>query len=451
MLANSHMHVLFGMAHAGYLRNFEAGIAALLDRGHRVTVATGRVRPETAPIVARLQVRGTFILNEGAPALTDPPDERGARLRAALDYWFYLQPHFRTTPALRQRALNDAPRFAVRMEHAPPFIRRAVAAGLRHLERRRPVPKPLLDFMRTAKPDVVLLTPLIYLKSTQILWLRAARRIGVPTVFCVHSWDNLTTKGTLHDMPTRVLVWNQAQCAEAEALHGVDQARCAVTGATAFDHWFSTRPTMSREEFLRSTGLPPGRKVLLYLCSSRFIAKGEVNWIEEWIRALRAAPDQAVREALVIVRPHPSVVDTPQVSRLGDPAVRLFPQHNENPVSDEARMRYFHSLYYSDAVVGLNSTSMIEAAILDKPVLSIRAPGSARVRKTLHFAHIEDGLLTVAPDLDTHVQQLSEVLNGETPLQRSRDFVEAFVRPLGLDHPAGIRMAELVEALVASG
>src|SRR5688572_2352106 len=324
------MHVLFGMAHAGYLRNFEAGIAALLDRGHRVTVATGRVRDETRPIVERLYARGAFVVSE-APDVTNPPDVLGGRLRAALDYWFYLQPQFQATPALRQRALKVTPRFAVQMEQAPALVRRVVAVALRALERRRPVPRSLLDFLRSAEPDVVLLTPLIYLKSTQVQWLRAARRLGVPSVFCVHSWDNLTTKGTLHDMPTLVLVWNQAQCAEAEALHGIDKARCAVTGATAFDHWFSTRPAMSREQFLSSIGLPSGRKVLLYLCSSRFIAKSEVTWIDEWIRALRAAPDPTVREAVVIVRPHPSVVATPQISRLGDPAACLFPQHNENP------------------------------------------------------------------------------------------------------------------------
>lgn len=440
------MHVLFGMPHAGYLRNFESGIAALLDRGHRVTIATHRVGPETKPIIERLHARGTFTLSK-IPDIVDPPDALGARLRAALDFWHYLKPDFRTTPALRHRAESCAPGFAVRMEHAPELIRHAVASGFHHLEKRRPVPRRLLDFLSSAKPDVLLLTPLIYLESTQVLWLRAARQIGVPSVFCVHSWDNLTTKGTLHDMPTLVLVWNGAQCAEAEALHGVDKARCAVTGATAFDHWFSTRPTMSREEFLRSAGLPSGRRMLLYLCSSRFIAKREVVWVEEWIRALRASSDPAIRDAAVIVRPHPSVVETPQISRLGDPAVCLFPGSPENPVSDEARMRYFHSLYYSDAVVGLNTTSMIEAAILDKPVLSIRLPGSARVRETVHFAHIEQGLLSVAPDLNTHVRQLSDTLKGESSVRSSRGFVEAFVRPLGLHYPAGTRMAELVEAV----
>jgi hypothetical protein len=310
------------------------------------------------------------------------------------------------------------------------------------------VPRSLLDFLSRSKPDVVLLTPLIYLRSTQVLWLRAARRLGVPSVFCVHSWDNLTSKGTLHDMPTLMLVWNKAQCAEAQALHGVDKARCAITGATAFDHWFSTRPTLSRDQFLSSIGLPTDRKVLLYLCSSRFVAKGEVVWVEEWIRALRAASDPTVRDAAVIVRPHPSVAAPPQVSRLEDPAACLFPGHTENPVSDEARMRYYHSLCYSDAVIGLNTTSMIEAAILDKPVLSIRVPGSARVRQTVHFGYIEHDLLTLAADLDTHVRQLSQVLNAPPPVQRSRTFLEKFVRPLGLEYPAGVRLAELVEALV---
>jgi hypothetical protein len=441
------MHVLFGMTHAGYLRNFESGVAALLDRGHQVTVATHRVEAETRPIIARLEARGAFVLKE-IPGVTGPPDELGARLRAALDYWHYLQPPFRATPALRHRAEKLAPPYAVQLQNAPALVRRAVAAAVRQFEKRRPVPGSLIDFLAGMKPDVLLLTPVIYLESTDVLWIRAARRLGVPSVFCVHSWDNLTTKGTLHDMPSLVLVWNQAQCAEAETLHGVEKARCAISGATAFDHWFSMRPTMSRDEFLRSADLPVDRKVLLYLCSSRFIAKGEVKWVEEWIRALRAAPEPGVRDAAVIVRPHPSVIDVPQISEIGDPAARLFPDHRENPVSDEARMRYFHSLHYSDAVVGLNTTSMIEAAILDKPVLSVRAPGSARVRQTVHFAHIEDGFLTVAADLKTHVGQLSKVLNGESPRPSSRGFVETFVRPLGLDRPAGVRMAELIENLI---
>jgi hypothetical protein len=63
MIAFSEMHVLFGMPHGGYLRNFEAGIAALLDRGHRVTVVT-KPEAETAPIVARLQSRGSFVQTE---------------------------------------------------------------------------------------------------------------------------------------------------------------------------------------------------------------------------------------------------------------------------------------------------------------------------------------------------------------------------------------------------
>src|SRR6185436_1416582 len=153
MIAFSQMHVLFGMPHAGYLRNFEAGIAALLDRGHRVTVVT-KADPDTAPIVARLQARGSFVLTENPDI--GPHDGRGARLRATLDYWYYLQPQFQATPALRKRAEDVAPPFAVRMAHAPALVRRAVATVLRRLEQRRPVPALLLDYLNQVKPDVVL-------------------------------------------------------------------------------------------------------------------------------------------------------------------------------------------------------------------------------------------------------------------------------------------------------
>jgi hypothetical protein len=438
------MHAVFGMSHAGYLRNFESGIGTLLDRGHRVTVVTERVSREVRPIAQRLEGRGAFSMLL-APGMAEPPDPAGVRLRNALDYWHYLQPAFRDTPGLRKRALDVAPPFARRLTRAPAWARRAAAGVVAARERGRAVPEALLDFLRRLEPTVILLTPLIYLESSQVLWVRAAAALGIPSLFCVHSWDNLTTKGTLHGLPTRVLVWNEAQRTEAAALHRIPPERCDITGAPAFDHWFAARPSLTREAFLRERGLPPDRAVLLYLCSSRFIAKGEAGWVGEWLRALRGSEDTRVREAAVIVRPHPAMVASPRDWHLGDPAACVFPEQTENPVSDDARLRYFHSLHYADAVVGLNTTAMIEAAILDKPVLSVRQAGSAQIRDTVHFGHMADGLLTVAPDLETHVRQLAGTLAAGTP-ERSRAFVAGFVRPLGREYPAGLRFAELVEA-----
>ena len=47
--------------------------------------------------------------------------------------------------------------------------------------------------------------------------VKSAKAIGVPVVFPVFSWDNLSTKGLIHVQPDRVLVWNEHQKREAVA------------------------------------------------------------------------------------------------------------------------------------------------------------------------------------------------------------------------------------------
>src|SRR5262249_56446270 len=87
---------------------------------------------------------------------------------------------------------------------------------------------------------------------------------------------------------------------------GIPEERVRATGAGLFDEWFERRPSRTRNEFARTVGLDQGRPFVAYLCSSRPIAKhGEIEFVTDWIRALRASPDERVRDIGVLVRPHP--------------------------------------------------------------------------------------------------------------------------------------------------
>lgn len=438
------MHIVFVLPRANGLRNFESGLAALLDRGHRLTLALEFPETKSSPILERLREHADVTVVQ-TPELSAPLADVGLALRACLDYWHYLQPAFDGAPEVRLRASQKATAFGRWAARLPAGVRAALARVFHVIERRLPVPRAAGAWLRQLAPDVVLITPLIYFESRQVWWVRAARACGLPIVFPVHSWDNLSSKGTFHEVPTGVLVWNEAQRREAVALHRLDARVCAVTGATAFDHWFTSRPTVSREAFLTELGLDPSGRVILYLCSSRFIARRERRWIHKWQRGLRRSPHERLRSANVIIRPHPEQGDAWHDWKEGGPLATVFPADGENPIDAGARMRYFHSLYYADVVVGLNSSSLIEAAILDKPVLSVEQPIEAGLRKTVHFGHLSQGLLRVGADLGQHLEQLAETLNGEVSSNRSRQFVRDFVRPFGVDRPAGEVMATALE------
>jgi FkbM family methyltransferase len=295
-------------------------------------------------------------------------------------------------------------------------------------------------------------TPLIEPGAPQSEYLRSARALGIRTAYCVASWDNLTNKGLIHGPVDRVAVWNEAMKDEAVTMHGVEPDRVVVTGAAAFDHWFDWRPSGSRQAFCARVGLPADRPYLLYLCSSKFVAPDEAAFVQTWLARVRAASG-ALRHAGVLVRPHPqnseqwAGVDLQPFA----PAVR-WPEGVTAPVDEQTRNDYFDSIYHSAAVVGVNTTAEIESAILGRPVYTVLADDFRDTQEgTLHFAHLRrsgGGLLHMASDLDAHVVQLEAAL-GDAAAEdgRSRGFVEAFVRPFGLDEPATPRLVDALEAL----
>lgn len=187
-------------------------------------------------------------------------------------------------------------------------------------------------------------------------------------------------------------------------------------------------------------GLPADRPIILYTGSSVFIARSELEapFARRWIESLRASGDPMLASASILIRPHPFNCDgwmTTDFSGLG--AVAVFPRARYTPSAESARDSFFHSLYFASAVVGVNTSAMVEAAILRKPVLSLLAEEfSATQEGTLHFHYLlpeNGGFLRVAQSLTQHVGQLIEVLRnpGVTDEETER-FVRAFLRPHGL-------------------
>ena len=173
------------------------------------------------------------------------------------------------------------------------------------MERAMPPAEDAVRLLQAQRPDLVLLTPLLYFGSHQVDYVRAARAAGIRTVLGVGSWDHLTTKGLIHEAPDYVMVWNEMQRREAADLHRIDPSRVIVTGAQAYDRWFTSKPSVPKPAFCQAAGLPDDRPILLYLCSSPFITPYEVGFVRRWIAAVRGSSDAELRRAAILIRPHP--------------------------------------------------------------------------------------------------------------------------------------------------
>lgn len=453
--------ILFVAPDPGRVRYFEPVLELLAARGHTIHVAIERYR---ARIAGQFDFLESFA--ERYPSVSFGPvhkrdkdhwEDKRRALRSTLEWLHYERPIFDASPDFRARAESAAPERIVRA--LKPFMRLASVRevtdrAVRRLERDLPHSAHAERFIAEHGPDLVMVTPLVWFGASQTDWIRAAQALGVRTIGCMFSWDNLTSKGRLLSEPDVVTVWNAAQRHEASVVHGLNPHRAEITGAQNWDHWFDWSPSRSREELCAEIGLRADRPYVLYLESSGYVG-GEAAFVGEWVDALRASGNPLLADVPVLVRPHPQVVDDvwdrERVTERRDTAV--WPRAGEVPLDRRTRSNFFDSLYHSAAVVGVNTSAFIEAAIVGRPCLTLTLP---RFRKgqtsTVHFHHLRrqnGGPLLEAADIETHLAQLAESLAQPLPDRSAEPFIDAFVRPLGRDVAAAPRLVAAVEELCA--
>jgi hypothetical protein len=460
------MKLLFFARHWSYLRNFESAIELLAQRGHRVHMA---VDVEEAlggrQMIERLAARYPEQLSMGnAPGRAlGAWSELARRIRHALDYLRFLEPRYAVTPHLAGRARERAPRLVVAMLSWPMFRtpagRERLARALRALERALPAVPALERYVASHSPDAVLITPLVDIGSRQLDHLRAAKRLGTRTILPVGSWDHLSSKALLRSVPDAVLVWNEVQRTEAIDMHGVPAERVVVTGAQCYDQWWSRAPGRSREVFCERVGLSAERPFILYVCSSLFRdTADEPSFVLDWIHAVRASSDPRLKDIGILIRPHPARLKEWQQIDLA--SYRNVAFRGAHPVDPEAKDDYFDSMYYSAAIVGLNTSAFIEASVVGRPVHTVLLPEISTTNQegTIHFHYlltVNGGLLRAASSLEEHVALLAESVGEQRRQQRrvdekARRFAEGFVRPFGADVAATPRFVDAIEAVATA-
>jgi hypothetical protein len=457
------MKVLFVMGSPEYLRYYDSTIRLLAERGHGVLVAVNQQK-ELKPV--RLEDHGlpdSVRLLGLVPKRRDRWSRMARLVRGAADYVRYLHPRFAEAPALRVRmsrkGLPPSLRWVDRRlgVYSDATVRRVLGL-LSAVERGIPTSGRVEGFLREHAPDLVLVSPLVDAASDQVDMVRAARRLGIRVAAGIASWDNLTNKGLLRVEPDAVLVWNEAQKREAVEMHGVDAARVVVTGAQPFDRWFHRTPARSLAAFAERVGLTRAERFILFTGSSMFISapEAEVAFVRRWLAAMRGSVHPDLRATPILVRPHPyngwiwADVDVSEFAN-----VAVWPRGKYNAIDPGNRDDYFDSLYYSRAVVGINTSAMVEASIVGRPVHSIVTDDFARTQEgTLHFRHLlpeNGGFLRIGHGLDHHAGLLAASLRDEAgSVEETRRFVSWFLRPHGIDRDCTPVFADALERVASS-
>lgn len=443
--------ILFFVHNLGKTRHFESVILELCRRGHSVTLAAARKRKKLLKLTGVLHAEKRIDVVPCPVHRVDRWEDHVRPLRQARDYLRFLDPRYNGAAKLSARAAEYAPPGWSAFVQRPSVQRnwRWLQRGLELAEAVTPTDRYFELFIQSERPDIVLITPLVDFGSYQTDYVKAAHRLGLPVAFLPFSWDNLTNRGLVRIAPDRTLVWNEYQQREAVEFHGVPADRVVITGAPRFDAFFTMRPATTRDAFCVTIGLDPARPLLLYLCSSNFVAPQEVDFVRRWAAAIRRAPDCILRDVSILIRPHPANAEQWEQASLSDlPGVAVWTARSEM----NADQGLYDSLWHAAAAVGLNTSAMIEAGLLGRAVYTVMPPEFAGgQQQTLHFHYLlarNGGLVEVAGSIDEHLRQLSDELH--TPGRRREQalrFVERFVRPHGVERPVTPIMVGEIERL----
>lgn len=316
-----------------------------------------------------------------------------------------------------------------------------------------PSDKGIRDYLRESQPDVVVASPTNMRYSEEVEYVKAANELGIPTVVPVLSWDNLTTKGLIHELPTVTLAWNETQKSEAVSIHQIPEDSVVVTGSPFLDKWFENQiDPLSEDDFRKRVGLPADIPFVLYLGSSANIASDE-SWLVSQLAAdLAKSSDPRLRNVQVLVRPHGA--NQEPYGKISEPNVTVWMRERQLPDSREAFAEFAASLKFSECCLGLNTTGMVDALLMNKPVITLLVEQyrETNASKAVHYRYLlQAGVYLKAYTTEQAIGLIKRLHDeGDSTHARRERFKLDFIRPHGLDRAAG-EIAALAIQLVAEG
>lgn len=465
------MRVLMVMQHINFFRNLDAVMRELVARGHHVFMLHGtRLDDPKTNKGSRLKRpkktlmgRGLQVAQSEVSAITvgyrPEPDERWHRalrkLRQVVNRSIYFR---RTHPApervadLLEREMSPFMRCLIQGRLMRALLgRRSTLSFWRRIEAASPPSSTIVALLNEIQPDVILVSPLVWPKRpVEADYVRAARSLGIPVIGYVNSWDNLTSKGTVHLLPDLLILWNEALAQEAEELHDIPQEIIRVTGAPHLDRFFEMRPTLSPADMCKLMGCSPAKPYIVYLCTSRTLMASEASVVSAIADALPGQfPDGP---PTLVVRPHPTNPE-PWGGYVHDGVV-VYPKYGDQADSPESWQEYYNQLSGAACVIGLNTTAFLESIVANRPCLTILSDEFYGAQgRTGHFRHLlAADFLEVSRDATEVAARVARIVKGtDAKAEGRRFFAQWFLRPRGIDTPASAIVADAVESIVPSG
>ena len=284
---------------------------------------------------------------------------------------------------------------------------------------RRHVPRRLLDALRS---DCSALVVSNVQPRGVVPYLAAARRLGLPVVAHVASWDHTVGKGVISPYCSRYVVQNEVMEDDLGRYHDIDRSRVVVTGWPQTDVFHRPRPRSDYDALVRSYGFDPARPLVVVMGNTPTNAPYEGRFVER----LLAWWEESARERFqLLFRPHPR--DRQWEERFAPARGRDGVHLQEPSFTDLEELTVL--LQHANAVVANAGTILLDALVNDRPAVCVlydegAPPGESWAAKNVVGKHYEElaasGAFYRAESFEDVVVGLDRALADPSELEDAR-------------------------------
>ncbi len=303
-----------------------------------------------------------------------------------------------------------------------------------------PDPGLYTDLFDKYNPDMVIASTPGWRMDRYLL--RESARRGIPNMTVIVGWDNSSSYNVSGADVQWATCWSELQ--KEELVKGSDwnPEHVYVGGIPSYDGYFRKQWLMPRDDYFKLHGLDSNRKLISYASSFVHFAPNFPN-IEALAKLVSS--DSLAEPSQLLIRLHPShFQDKPKIfaeerARVFELEKKYLHVHVVQPKPLGGSLGYYSGedmdekssmMAYSDVVVTVYSTMLVETAVHDTPMIAatIDAPNGWNHPKKFSLSLKKIG------DWPTHKRfrdaKAGRVANNENQL---RDAINAYLRNPQLD------------------
>jgi CDP-glycerol glycerophosphotransferase (TagB/SpsB family) len=232
---------------------------------------------------------------------------------------------------------------------------------------------------------------------------RASRKLGVPIIGMVRSWDNFSSHGVLRVVPDVLLLQNEFLKEMAIKYQNIyeNEVPMKIVGIPHYDEVVNLSQVLdTRDVFLSKIGLNPDQKYILYGAMGSFLFMHEDELIPIFNDILEK---KSINVHKILYRAHPkfksikeeNVFRNVLIDTKGDYIV------GGEAIDGKSNKYLINSIYHSELVITGASSMAIDAVVLDKPVVCVAFDGSTDEKKIDYYDSVRRFY-----DLYTHFEGL---------------------------------------------